>query len=144
MQSEDRKTVLIVEDDYLYSELLSILLKEAGFEIKKASNLREAAWQASTNHLTAITLDLKLPDAIGTSGVVQIRRMCPVTPILVVSGFLNEHEFANLIAAGADACIQKPPDPNKLIAEVYRAIRLRKERGTLDELYRCQALLECC
>lgn len=144
MQSENPMTVLIVEDDRLYSELMVEVLQDADFNTKTASTMAEALWMAANNHLAAITLDLKLPDAVGTSALVQMRGFCPKVPILVISGWMNEHDFATLIAAGADACMRKPPDVNKLVAEVCRVIRLRSERGTLEELYRCQALLECC
>lgn len=132
---DNNPKLLIVEDDFRYADLIVGCMQNHGWETTVVGTLRECV-SLLPNGFNAITLDLRLPDTIGNEGLTKVRAVARELPIVVVSGFITEHEYAALIAMGADVCIQKPPQVDIVAKAVQRAIKLRDSRGALDELYR--------
>lgn len=127
--------LLVVEDDPRYADLIVGCMQNHGWQTTVAETLRACVARLPEG-FTAITLDLRLPDTIGNEGLIKVRTMARDTPIVVVSGFITEHEYAALIALGADVCIQKPPQVDIVARAIQRAIKLRDTNGALEELYK--------
>lgn len=134
------KTLVVVEDDSIYADLISIVMENEGYEVRVARSLKDA-FRLMDKGVTAITLDLHLPDAHGKDGLVALRKEWPNTPIIILSGHVSQHEFNDLVALGADACILKPPSVGALPLQVARAIKMRDCHGAIDELHRCNRAL---
>lgn len=86
--------ILIVEDDKDVSNLLAILLEEAGFTYEQAYSYSEALEKIKHCQYAAVTLDLKLP---GGSGIQLLRHLrshneTMKTPVVVVSAIAKEGE----------------------------------------------------
>lgn len=133
---DKNRKLLVVEDDPRYADLIAGCMINDGWEVIVVETLREAVARLPEG-FAAITLDLRLPDTIGNEGLTKLRSLVKDTPIIVVSGFITEHEYAALIAMGADACLQKPPQVDIVAKAIRRAINIRDAGGALDELYRC-------
>jgi DNA-binding NarL/FixJ family response regulator len=102
--------LLIVDDHPLMCEALTMALRVA-FGIRQARCERSLA--AARQRLKygkmpdAILLDLNLPDAKGSEGIVSLRRMAPDVPIAVVSANEDHGMIAAVMAAGAQGYIIK-------------------------------------
>lgn len=84
-----RKTVLVVEDDRLTSDLLRTVVEAEGFRCVPASEGQMAVQLAHEEQPSLITLDLDLPD---TDGHAVLHRLLGDErtrdiPIVVVSGY---------------------------------------------------------
>ena len=87
-------SVLIADDHPLFRQALKLAVERVmpGARIIEAGTLATAAAAAaSAQDLRLILLDLKMPGAVGYSGIALLHAECPDVPILVVS------------SAGADA-----------------------------------------
>lgn len=135
-----QKTLLVIEDDSVYADLISIIMEGAGYAVRVARTMRDALCLMD-DQVTAVTLDLHLPDSKGMDSLLAFRKRWKDVPILILSGFISEHEFHDLVSLGADACIQKPPRPDTLPMEIARAIKMRDYCGSIDELQRCHRAL---
>lgn len=125
--------IMVIEDDQLYSSLMSYVLEQAGYRVVVATSLA-AALAMIDGQCAAITLDLSLPDSRGPETLIRLRGRHPEVPIVVISGHVTEYEFLNLIALGADTCIQKPPEIETILFAVNRAIKMRDHEGVLEVL----------
>lgn len=114
--------IVIVEDHPLYADALIANLSVAlpKTRIDHASTLAEA------RHLVAggaalLLLDLNLPDAHGFEALIEMRRVTPETPILVVTAYCDEHIVARGMAFGASGFVSKCA-PGQVVADAARRL----------------------
>ena len=114
--------IFIIDDHPLMREAISLLLKRLSTQATVVELDRLAAVPAAVAQHGApelICLDLKLPDAQGVSGIVELKQQFPAIPLVVISAAPAE-EFEDLaIENGADAYIQKSAGATE-IANVLR------------------------
>lgn len=135
-----KRIILIVEDDANYAALTRWALEDAGYQVITAGSIGDAI-RFADDRCAAVTLDLNLPDSRGRDSLIRLRARLPDIPIIIISGYVTEHEIADLVSLGADACMEKPPDIRMIVSVVERAIRLRDETGSLEFLMECERKL---
>ncbi len=143
-------TVLIVEDDPASQKLSRFALERLGWQIELASTAREALEFCYDAIPDLIVLDVQLPDQSGLSVAEKIRK-APKTeliPIVMLSACDSPEEIKAGLAAGADAYLTKPIDPEELglrvksLSRLHRTWReLQQGRGVLGEQTRILGLL---
>jgi DNA-binding response OmpR family regulator len=114
--------VLIVEDDLVLADVLSFVLRRAGFDLCTAYDGQEALeqWQAESPDL--IILDLNLPKLDGFSVCRRIRAESG-TPIIILSVRSEEDDIVQGLELGADDYIIKPFSPRQLVARAQALLR---------------------
>jgi DNA-binding response OmpR family regulator len=135
-----KNIVLVIDDDANYALLIRIFLEQAGYGVVTAALLQDAIGLVDDG-CVAVTLDLNLPDSKGRDTLIRMHAMHPHVPIIVLSGCVSEHDLAEMIALGADACLQKPPNPDMIAIAVERAIQMRNGRESIGLLQRCEERL---
>jgi len=105
--------LLLVDDDELFLELLSLLLERAGdqFEVVgRATNGAEAVGQAAALSPDVIVMDVDLPVFDGIEAARLVRQREPDIRVLLVSGSSfaeRAHEAHDALEAGALAYLPK-------------------------------------
>lgn len=86
--SSSQARILVVEDEVLVRLFAVDALDEAGFKVEEAANATEAlrAVERLKKELTAVIIDLGLPDRSGDEVAAEIRRVLAEVPILIASG----------------------------------------------------------
>lgn len=124
--------VLVVEDDGEMRNLVTRLLREAGFRASAARDGREM-WEvleSPAGEPDLVLLDVMLP---GTSGLDLLRRLRERsrTPVMMLTARGEEMDRVLGLELGADDYVAKPFAPRELVARV-RAL-LRRSTGALRE-----------
>ncbi|MBL8372663.1 MAG: response regulator transcription factor [Burkholderiaceae bacterium] len=119
MTNIDSTRFFVIDDHPLMREALVMMLRrlKAGAQIVELSHigaLREAVERHGTPAL--ICLDLKLPDAVGTSGVLEVHARYPDVPLAVVSASPAEDFETACLDAGADVFISKSSPASDILA----------------------------
>lgn len=127
---EEKKTILIVEDDKYIIHFLLVSLKEEGYGCIVAKSVKEAISLFYANKPDLMILDLGLPDGDGTEVVRSVREISDM-PVIVVSARQEEEEKIQLLDAGADDYVTKPFYMGELQARIRAA--LRKREGTVTK-----------
>jgi predicted ATPase/signal transduction histidine kinase/CheY-like chemotaxis protein/tRNA A-37 threonylcarbamoyl transferase component Bud32 len=108
--NQPRYKVLIVDDKWESRQLLVQLLNPLGFEVKEASNGREAVevWESWEPNL--IWMELRMPVMNGYEASKQIKSSTKgqATAIIAVNASIVEEEKAVVLSAGCDDFIRKP------------------------------------
>jgi PAS domain S-box-containing protein len=130
LAGSDKRSVLIVEDDEPTRKLLSVGLRNHGFEPMEAADGEAGLEIASQQCPDLILLDLNLPGAHGLEVLQQLKRS-PTTaaiPVIVVTGDaeLRLGARARVLALGAADFVTKPFEMNALIEEVQTLIPSRE------------------
>lgn len=102
--------VLIADDHPLFRDAMRQVIDSgfADFEILEAGNLDEARdIIVADQELDLVLLDIHMPGADGYSGLVELRKLAPATPIVIVSGSADGSAVDKVIKYGAAGFIPK-------------------------------------
>jgi DNA-binding response OmpR family regulator len=120
-----QKNILIVDDDLMFTMLLSKTLKENKLPTFCSSSAIEAYHSIKKNSPDLILLDIILPDLNGLE-FISFMRYCMLelnTPVILMS-VLNSEEIVNTgMRLGASEYFQKPLDFNLLIPSVKKYLQ---------------------
>lgn len=112
-------TVLVVDDDIALRNLTRTVLKLEGNEVCEASDGLEALGVLSNGPVDLMILDLNMPNMDGRETFRMVRRRGFRGPIVLISGYDVKSAAREL---GADDALEKPFDPDQLLAHVNRLL----------------------
>ena len=102
--------ILIVDDKWSNRQLLLRLLNPLGFEIKEASNGKEAIaiWESFEPHL--IWMDMRMPvmDGYEASKHIKTHLKGQATAVIALTASILEEEQAVILSAGCEDFVRKP------------------------------------
>ena len=120
---DGRTTILIVEDNLLNRELMSAVLKSAGYEVLLARDGAEALMQLGRAPADLLLLDIDLPFIDGHSVLEALREKGITVPTIFVSGLPGDQPELRAFEIGAADFIRKPVKNNVLLARVARVLK---------------------
>ncbi|MDR6431683.1 response regulator transcription factor [Brucella pseudogrignonensis] len=116
--------ILVVEDDPILLDGLSVGLGLAGFTVDAVASCGDADAALAAQNYNAVVLDLMLPDGSGLDILKSMRQARDDTPVLLLTARDQVPERIAGLDAGADDYVGKPFDLHELAARV-RAIARR-------------------
>jgi len=119
------QTVLVADDHPLFRQALALAVGRVlpAARVIEAGTLGAAARAASeADGLELILLDLKMPGAVGYSGIALLHAECPAVPILVVSSAEGTAAAEEVRAFGAIGFLRKDSDLAGIEAAIAKAI----------------------
>jgi two-component system KDP operon response regulator KdpE len=114
--------ILVCDDDPQIRRALSLILREAGYDVLIASTAEEALDRAAVSGPHLAIVDLLLPDQPGIELCRRLREWSRM-PILVLSAVGDEQTKIDALHHGADDYVTKPFGPGELVARVRAALR---------------------
>ena len=127
LEGAGKKRVLVVDDDPRIVDLFEQLLNRDGrFEVKTAMTGYDAGLLTESFRPHLMILDYMLPDINGNIVCKRVREKSELRGIrvLCVSGVINEEEIQGLMAAGADAFLQKPFNIATLMGKIVELLEM--------------------
>jgi twitching motility two-component system response regulator PilH len=132
MSEETRRSgplVAIVDDEVDVTTFLGLALEDAGFSVVTTNEPANALPLLRRHRPDLICLDLLMPEKMGTSLFVEIRRdrlLAPV-PIVILSGLNARDEIDQMLAdrqglSPPTDYLEKPPEPETLIGLIRRIL----------------------
>lgn len=130
--------VLLAEDHPMNATIAVKLLNKKGITVVLAQNGREAisAFDASqTNEFDAILMDIRMPVIDGLEATKTIRELAradaAAIPIIALSANAYDEDIKKSLAAGMNAHLSKPIDPEKLYQTLYHFVCMNPRRQTI-------------
>ncbi|MBD2387155.1 PAS domain S-box protein [Cylindrospermum sp. FACHB-282] len=117
VQNENRKTILVVDDDVNIRELLRQQLENEGYNVREAKDGVDAIHQIKTVRPDLILLDVMMPQINGFD-VAAVLKNDPQTadiPIIILSIIENKERGYHI---GIDRYLTKPINTEKLLNEI--------------------------
>jgi two-component system KDP operon response regulator KdpE len=118
----DVPRILIVDDDVLIQESLTLFLRLRGYLADSAMNGQEALKSVARGRPELVVLDLRLPDLVCCEVCDRIRQTSDV-PIIVLSARSGDHDKVTALERGADDYVTKPFSSDELLARIRVALR---------------------
>ncbi len=122
--------ILVCDDDSQIRRALSLILRDAGYQVLIASTGEEALDRAALDGPHLAIIDLLLPDQHGIELCRALREWSEM-PILILSAIGDEQTKIDALHQGADDYVTKPFGPGELVARVNAALR-RAGRETAE------------
>jgi DNA-binding NtrC family response regulator len=131
-------SILVIEDEHLQKDLLTTILKEAGYNVFSASSLEEARKIISQYHPEIILTDLKLQNEDG----MDILNDLPEEPfkpaVIIITAFGSIPSAVEAIKKGAFDYLTKPINKEVLLLTIKRA---EEKINLVKEVYRLKSEL---
>lgn len=125
MKSIDPGYVLIIDDDKDICDLLSHLLKKAGYETQQGYDGDMALELLSQREPDVLLLDSIIPKHSGMAVLANTHVLYPQLPVIIITGNVGILSAVCAMKAGAWDYIPKPFDNNRVIELVNRAMQTR-------------------
>lgn len=124
--TNDRRKVLIVDDDEHIAYLLEYMLQREGYATMLAADGRQAENIIESEPPPAlVVLDVMLPYLSGIELISKIRshHEWAQVPVLMLTAKSSEQDIVTALDAGANDYVVKPFQPNELLARLRRLLR---------------------
>ena len=122
---QDRKRILVVEDERDVAGLLKARLEASGYDVQVETRGRDALAEARARRPDLVILDLMLPDLDGYAVSKSLRALYTSWEVRIVMLTALGLPQAKLYGygAGADAYLTKPYDARELLGIVGDLLR---------------------
>lgn len=122
--------ILLVEDDQMIAEAISLGLKNARYAVDWVNNGRTAETALNSQQYDLVLLDLGLPGQDGLTVLRHLRQNKNNTPVLIVTARDDLESRLNGLDGGADDYIIKPFDLSELLARIRAVLRRQSGQST--------------
>ncbi len=130
-----KERILLVDDEVTYLDLLKSILENEGYrDVIAESNPLNVPNILKTQKVDLILLDIYMPQMNGIQLLEKISPEYPNIPVIIVTAVDDKDIALEAIKFGAYEFIIKPPDTDRLLLTIRRAIGyklLEKERDVL-------------
>jgi two-component system response regulator MtrA len=117
-----RGKVLVVDDDAALSEMLTIVLRQEGFDSRVVARGDRALAEMRDYRPDVVLLDLMLPGKDGIDVCREIRAESGV-PIVMLTAKSDTIDIVVGLESGADDYVVKPFKPKELVARIRARVR---------------------
>ncbi|MEI6127142.1 MAG: response regulator [Pseudomonadota bacterium] len=119
-------TILVLDDDDMILETLSIILKDAGHDILTGSNGNEGLKRCRERKVDLVITDIVMPDKEGLETIQDIKKLYPEIKIIAMSGGGNiaTSNYLQIAKAfGAQQTLEKPFKKKDIVSTVQEVLR---------------------
>lgn len=128
------ESLLLIDDDSAFLKVAGTIITRKGFNIETAASAGEALSKFKEHSFNIAILDISLPDMDGTELLPQLLQISPDTPVIMLTGHSSINNAVKSINSGAFAYLEKPVNPDNLLAVINRGLekqRLQTENKRL-------------
>lgn len=127
------KTVLIIEDEIIMRDLISVAFRDNGFQVLEAADGEEALEIFEENSIDLVLLDIVMPKLDGWSVCRRIRSKSDVVIIMLTSRDDDEDQLLGF-ELGVDEYVIKPINIQVLLARSKRLLERVSNNNNLKNI----------
>ena len=121
--SDDRRRILVIEDDLALAQAVADLLGDEGFAVEQRHDGESGYLEALRGEYPVSVLDIMLPKRNGFSVCLDLRHAGVHTPLLMLTAKDGELDEVEGLEVGADDFLRKPFERSILLARVHALLR---------------------
>lgn len=122
--SQNRKSILVVDDDPDLLRLMQIRLTAAGYEVTIAESAEQALARLSMARPRLVVTDLRMGGMDGMALFESIRSINPSLPVIILTAHGTIPDAVAAVKRGVFGYLTKPFEARELLAEIERALNL--------------------
>lgn len=121
----DAIRVLLIDDERIFVESLTKVLRKRGMEVLAAHNGLAGLELLTTAEVDVIVLDLRMPGMDGLDTLEEIRVRDPLTPVILLTGHIDISRVTQVMNKGAVEVLLKPCPAETLVSAIENACELK-------------------
>ena len=118
--------ILVVDDERGLREVLSIMLKRAGYAVIEATDGEEAIGHITKEIFDLVITDLRMPKADGMEVLKAVKSSSPETVVLVITAFATADSAVDAMKQGAYDYLTKPFQVDEVQLIIRNALEKRR------------------
>lgn len=126
--------ILIIDDEKQLRGLLSRIIGLEGYEVFQADSCKAGLKMLDQVNPDVVLCDVRLPDGSGVELVKELKRLKPLTEVILLTAYGNIPDGVQAIKNGAFDYITKGDDNNKIIPLLSRAVEKVEVTRRLERL----------
>ncbi|MCD8043167.1 MAG: sigma-54 dependent transcriptional regulator [Tannerellaceae bacterium] len=123
--------ILIADDEVSIRRVITLLLKEEGYEVKAVENGKEVVETLFSFNPDVVLLDYQMPVMNGAEAFEEIKKVRPEQTVIFVTAFGSISLAVDAVKKGAYDFIEKPFDNDNLLLKIKRAIEHCRMQGEI-------------
>ena len=127
--SENRPSILVIDDESGILDTLRILLRKSGFDVTTAQTGNAALEAIKTEAPQVVLTDVRMPQVGGLDILHAAHGQDPETPVILMTAQASLQTAIQAVNDGAFYYIQKPFSNDELVAICKRAAEYRQLRS---------------
>lgn len=118
-------SILIIEDDPAYRNMMELMLQMEGFEVHTAADGQSGLAMLRDSHADLVLCDIMMPEMDGHSVLDALKREEALAhiPFIYVTGMATRVDIRQGMSEGADDYLPKPFSADELLAAVTGRLR---------------------
>lgn len=112
----DKEHILLVEDDEVFSRVMSRALMHRDYQVSHAANEDEALALIADTQFNYAILDLNLGGHTSLGLIAPLKQSNPNSRILILTGYASITTAVEAIKLGADNYLAKPADADEILS----------------------------
>jgi len=128
-------SVLILDDDADFNSLLADIFEQADYDVTSFEDPEEALQRFGEGGFDLVVTDQKMPKMTGAEFMAKVKEMRPETPVIMVSGYMENDIVRDLIRDGVGGVFLKPLNIFSLLERTKELIdesRKAEDRAARD------------
>jgi two-component system, OmpR family, response regulator CpxR len=119
--------VLLVDDEEQFVEVLAQRLETRGFQVSTAFSGDAAIAFIEEHDVDVVILDVLMPGRNGIDTLQEIRRIRPITEVIMLTGHGTVETAIQGMKYGAYDYLMKPTDTSELMDKITKAYQRKKD-----------------
>jgi two-component system response regulator PilR (NtrC family) len=139
------ETILIVDDEKSILDLLGVVFRKEGYQVKTNSGTPKAYELLDDIEFDVLICDIKMPQIDGMDLLKRAKERNPAAPVIMITAYGSVKQAVEALRIGALDYVVKPFDIEELKMLVARALeqrRLREENILLKRAFREESSFE--
>ncbi len=116
MAQNEQASLLLVDDDHTFCQVLQRALEKRGYSVTVAHSVEQALPLAAANPPEYAVVDLKMSGASGLVLVQSLHELDAATRIVVLTGYASIATAVEAIKLGATQYLSKPANADEIVA----------------------------
>ncbi len=126
MTSDQKTTVLILDDEPIVCKRLKPALEKAGYEVESFTRSREAMHRLTERQFDVAITDLKMDGLDGMAFLTEVKKRYPETEVIVITGFATMETAKESYQKGVFDFVAKPFKLGEILEVVKKAEAKRR------------------
>ena len=128
------KTILIVDDEDRLRLSLSLILQKENYRVQTAANAEEALEYLNVQECDLMFLDLNMPGRSGIDLLVDVHKLAPQMPVLILTAHAALDSAIQAVRLGARDYLIKPIEPVLILTRVAEILAESEQPARKKEI----------
>jgi len=120
--------ILIIDDDELICQSLSLVARQKGYEATSTYTLGEGLKKATSEPFDVIFLDVNMPDGNGLDFLSKLPKLPSSPEIIIITGYGDPNGAELAIKCGAWDYLEKGASVKEITLSLFRALQYREQK----------------